>query len=146
MEAILACHPARSTEWLDRGWQNRVNYDIFAQAPFTSWTACNVGAQRISIIVYTCIELLVHAVKDPIGYPALQACRKHESVLSSPHHEAQARPIKTQPRIQWARAQEKEWRRTCGLRVRQSWPQTRATSSHSPIFPLAACSAPATSG
>ena len=32
MEAILACHPALSTEWT--GWQNRVNYDAFAQAPF----------------------------------------------------------------------------------------------------------------
>ena len=32
MEAILACHPARSTEWL-AGWQIRVNYDVFTQAP-----------------------------------------------------------------------------------------------------------------
>ena len=31
------------------------------------------------------IPLLTPCVKDPIGYPALQACRKHESVLSSPH-------------------------------------------------------------
>ena len=29
MEAILACHPARSTDCA----QNRVNYDVFAQAP-----------------------------------------------------------------------------------------------------------------
>ena len=32
MEAILACRPALSRDWLD-GWQNRVNYDEFAQAP-----------------------------------------------------------------------------------------------------------------
>ena len=32
MEAILACHPALSTKWLD--WvQNGVNYDVYAQAP-----------------------------------------------------------------------------------------------------------------
>ena len=37
MEAILACHPARSTEWLDchpiNLMQNCANYDVFAQAP-----------------------------------------------------------------------------------------------------------------
>ena len=32
MEAILTCHPALSTDWT--GWQNRVNYDVFAHAPF----------------------------------------------------------------------------------------------------------------
>ena len=46
MEAILACHPARSTEWLDCH-QNRVNYnyDVFAQAPFdlTTWGTNHAG-------------------------------------------------------------------------------------------------------
>ena len=32
IEAILACHPALSTEWL-AGWQFCVNYEVFAQAP-----------------------------------------------------------------------------------------------------------------
>ena len=31
MEAMLACHPALSTEWL-AVWQNRVNYDVWAHS------------------------------------------------------------------------------------------------------------------
>ena len=36
MEAILACHPAVSTEWL-AGWQFPVYYDVCARPPLEGW-------------------------------------------------------------------------------------------------------------
>ena len=38
MEAMLACHPALSTEWL-AGWKNCVNYGV-SHAPLTEFTTC----------------------------------------------------------------------------------------------------------
>ena len=51
MEAILACHPALSTEWL-AGWQNCVYYDTCAQAQFIIFFSnlSNFSSKKKSIL------------------------------------------------------------------------------------------------